>query len=52
MKLRLGVVDTDLRSVAKPVVPAGADAGRPPAAEPSGTTLASHDAAWSMIEWK
>ena len=38
MKLKLGVVDTDLRSVASPVVPAGTPAGRAPVVEPSGTT--------------
>ena len=42
MKLRLGVVDTDFRSVARPVVPAGTSAGSSPDVVPSGTTSASH----------
>ena len=52
MKLRLGVVDTCFRSVARPVVPDGADDGRAPDVVPSGTTRASHSAVSSMIEWK
>ena len=52
MKLRLGVVDTCFRSVARPVVPDGAEAGRAPEVEPSGTTRASHRVVSSMIVWK
>ena len=52
MKLRLGVVATDARSVASPVVPFGAVGGNAPVADPSGTTLALHSAVSSMIEWK
>ncbi len=52
MKLKFGVVATDLRSVASPVVPAGAPAGSVPVVVPRGTTWASHRAVSSMIEWK
>ena len=52
MKLKLGVVAIDLRSVASPVVPAGAPAGRLPEVVPSGTTWESQSFVSSMIEWK
>ncbi len=52
MKLRLGVVATEARSVASPVVPGGAEAGSDPVVDPSGTTRESHSAVSSMIEWK
>src|SRR5664280_533823 len=52
MKLKLGVVETDFRSVARPVTPNGAPAGNDPLVEPRGTTPVSHRVALSMIEWK
>src|SRR5450755_2905936 len=52
MKLKLGVVDTDPRSVARPVTPDGVPAGSAPVADPSGTTWLSQAEVSSMIEWK
>src|SRR5665213_2785855 len=42
MKLKLGVVVTDFRSLARPVTPCGAPAGNDPLVEPRGTTWVSH----------
>ena len=52
MKLKLGVVATDWRSVASPVTPAGVPAGMVPPVSPSGTTFWLHSLVLSMIEWK
>ena len=52
MKLKLGVVATDCRSVTSPVAPAGVPAGMAPLVSPMGTTLWLHSVVSSMIEWK
>src|ERR1700722_5324060 len=52
MKLKLGVVATDLRSVTRPVTPDLVPAGMAPVVVPRGTTSFWHLTQWSMIEWK